>query len=262
MQEQGIVPNQPGNGPGGLSANALKLIAIIAMLIDHIATVFLPYQSLPAVVMHFIGRITGPTMFFLVAEGYRHTRNVNRYTLRLAAFALVSYVPFIYCFTGALPGPGSFLQLNVIYTILLGLLAIRLRNEAGNIVVKIGGILVLLVLATAGDWGVLGILIMLAFDYFHGDFKNQAVAYCFVILCQGGLLSALLYPAYCFLAQSPIDLAGIYWHYMSEMGMFIPIVLLHRYNGRRGNGGKFAKWGFYMFYPLHLLALGLIAQFL
>ena len=48
-----------------LSLNCLKFIAAAAMLIDHIAFAFVPDGTAPAIVMHFIGRITGPTMFFV-----------------------------------------------------------------------------------------------------------------------------------------------------------------------------------------------------
>jgi len=71
----------------GLNAWQLKLIAIVAMVIDHLAFSFVPDGTFLAVAMHFIGRITGPTMFYFAVEGYHHTRNLNRYLFRLAAFA-------------------------------------------------------------------------------------------------------------------------------------------------------------------------------
>ena len=66
-----------------LDANAIKLIAIVAMTIDHIAWAVYPgcpHQWTP-VLMHIIGRITMPTMCFFVAEGFFHTRNVNKYKI-------------------------------------------------------------------------------------------------------------------------------------------------------------------------------------
>lgn len=56
----------------GLSGNALKIIAIIAMTIDHVAWVLFPgYEMAPlTIVMHVIGRITAPIMMFFIAEGY------------------------------------------------------------------------------------------------------------------------------------------------------------------------------------------------
>lgn len=67
---------------GGLSLNQLKAVAVAAMVIDHIAFAFVPDGTLPAVLLHTIGRITGPTMFFAAVEGYHHTRDLDRYLLR------------------------------------------------------------------------------------------------------------------------------------------------------------------------------------
>lgn len=241
----------------GLTANTLKLIAIIAMLIDHISAVFLPQDWPVAIAMRFIGRITGPTMFYFVAEGYRHTRNANRYTLRLAVFAAISYIPFIYCFHGALPNESNFLRFNVIYTILIGLLCIRVRHEVENPLVKTVLIVCLFVLSVPGDWFYLAPLMMLTFDYFYGDFKKQAAGYLLVILGASSLLAYALNPfmQYVYIGEWNVTA----WEGMiSELGLFLPIILLRFYNGQKGGGGNAMKWGFYVFYPLHLLILGVV----
>ena len=64
-----------------LNANHLKLIAIIAMTIDHVSD--LVYRGFPAepgaMALHIVGRLTAPIMWFFVCEGYYYTRNVKRY---------------------------------------------------------------------------------------------------------------------------------------------------------------------------------------
>ncbi len=81
-----------------LNANALKLIAVAAMTIDHIAWVL--YPSYPRawlpLLMHLIGRVTCPIMCYFIAEGFHHTRNIHKYTARLFLFALISH--FCYAF--------------------------------------------------------------------------------------------------------------------------------------------------------------------
>lgn len=44
----------------------------------------------------------------------------------------------------------------------------------------------------------------------------------------------------------------------SGLGMLLVIPLLFAYNGKRGYSPSWVKWGFYNFYPLHLVALALI----
>lgn len=54
----------------GITSDLLKLIAIIAMTVDHIAWAFVPFGSIAGQLMHVIGRLTAPIMCFMVAEGY------------------------------------------------------------------------------------------------------------------------------------------------------------------------------------------------
>ena len=81
-----------------LNANHLKMIAIVAMTIDHIADII--YPSFPAnpvaIVMHMIGRLTAPIMWFFIAEGFFYTKNYPKYLFRMFVFAIVSH--FTYCF--------------------------------------------------------------------------------------------------------------------------------------------------------------------
>ena len=60
-----------------LNRNELKYLVIIAMLIDHIAWAFVPTASLLGQIMHIIGRLTGPTMAYMLADGYYYTRSVE-----------------------------------------------------------------------------------------------------------------------------------------------------------------------------------------
>ena len=83
---------------GRLDSNMIKLIAIIAMTVDHIAwAVFPGYPAAPLpVVMHLIGRITCPVMCYFIAEGFHYTRDVRKYTARLFIFAVISHFAYIF----------------------------------------------------------------------------------------------------------------------------------------------------------------------
>lgn len=244
----------------GISSNALKMIAIIAMLIDHCAAAFNIENMMLYSLMRFIGRITAPIMFYMIVEGYHHTRNVNKYTLRLGVFAIISYIPYIYFCSGALPNLDNFLVLNVIYTLFLGLCAIRARNEITNPVPKWTVFSVILILSIPGDRSYMAIIYILAFDYFRGDFKRQAFTYCMITLCSvfsgfSSIIENLIY------FREPIDMSILLMN-LSSLGKFIPILLLNLYKGNKGNGGFIVKWGFYIFYPLHLFIIGIVKSYL
>lgn len=127
IHEQGALSQ---NMTQGMTLNNLKYIAILAMVIDHITYAFVPDGTALSVVMHFIGRTTGPIMFFSAVEGYHHTSNIRKYILRLAMFAIISWFPFLYFRYGGDLSNMSFMRLNVIYTILLGVLSIHIRRSA------------------------------------------------------------------------------------------------------------------------------------
>ena len=123
----------------GLSGSALKWIAVISMLVDHAAVVFFvasrevgrPLLSADLyIVLRCIGRLAFPLYAFLLAEGFFHTRSVEKYLLRLFLFGVMSEIPFDLAFRGVwLEGTYQ----NVYFTLALGLLAVWLwmRSTGG-----------------------------------------------------------------------------------------------------------------------------------
>lgn len=243
----------------GLTISTLKYIAIIAMVIDHVAVAFLPYESVPAIIMHFLGKTTGPIMFFCAVEGYHHTKDIKKYMLRLAIFALISWFPFVYFRYGGVLADINYMRPNVIYTIFLGVLAIHIRRKLKNPVFKIIFLLCLIILSIPADWGTTGIIIIIVFDYFYGNFKNQAFGYGMIVLLKVGVLSMITSPFFNLIYEHSFYIDMEYYMYsIQDIGMFIPILLLSFYNGQRGKNKKFSKWFFYIFYPVHLLILGFL----
>lgn len=233
---------------GFLNRNQLKYLVIAAMLIDHIAWAFVPTASLLGQVMHFIGRLTGPTMAYFVAEGYHYTRNVKKYALRLGIFALLSWIPFVYFEYGTLPiviQEGSVQvrpYFGVLYTLLLGLLAIWLWDKGKcPKPVKILGIIGLCALSLVGDWAIFDVLWCLFLYIFRENTKGKWVAFC----CVG------------FFVCSPMLIFG--WTQLFQIGIFlVPLLIQFCYNGKSGSKKTVHKWFFYVFYPAHLLVLGLL----
>lgn len=246
----------------GLSLNVLKTIAIIAMVIDHSALMFVQFYSPLYILMRFIGRITGPTMFFAAAEGYRHTRNIKKYLSRLLLFAVLTHLPVLY-FRDIKHTP--LLQemdlptLNVFFTIFFGVLAIAVRRNVKNGILKLFLLCAIIIASVPADWGVEGVVIVLIFDYYSGNLNQQLFAYLIWVLFDKGVLNMMTNPF-----QSLLEGGGFYidkdmYSWMSiSSGTILPFFLLRFYNGRRGKGGEAYKWFFYLFYPLHLAILGLI----
>ena len=79
-----------------LSAFDLKLLAMAAMLADHIGYLFFPQ----ALWMRCVGRLAFPIFAFQVAEGWYRTHDRRRYFLRLALCGLLSEIPFELAISG------------------------------------------------------------------------------------------------------------------------------------------------------------------
>ena len=228
---------------GFLDRNALKYIVIVAMLTDHIAEMFSAYLD-PNVysIMRFIGRLTGPTMAFFLGEGAKYTRDIAKYQKRLGIFALISWLPFIYAGIGPqklLETPSLFLMQSVIYTLFLGVTAIRVWDStvySKNM--KITLIVVLCIASLIGDWPIMDVLAPLFMYIYRDDKKKRYIA-----------VGASFTPCI-FVALSD----G--WF---QLGMLmVPLVIIFLYNGKGGKKSAFNKWFFYIFYPAHLLILGII----
>lgn len=62
-----------------LSSNAIKIIALITMTIDHMGMILFPSQYW----MRYIGRLAYPMFAYMIGEGAVYTKNRLRYFLRL-----------------------------------------------------------------------------------------------------------------------------------------------------------------------------------
>ncbi|MGN1415826.1 MAG: TraX family protein [Oscillospiraceae bacterium] len=241
----------------GLSACAVKYIAVLAMLTDHIAWCFVDTYSPLGEIMHIIGRITAPVMTFFIAEGFYYTKNANKYLLRLGVFAVISYFPYIYMEYGTfyhVTGKGLGLidylpRQGVIYTLCLAVLALKtVHSEKLHDAVKCMIVILLCIAALIGDWMFFPVIWAVLFDRYRGSFKDQAAAFAVSSVIMVGA-----YLAYC----------GFEFADMFQYGVLLALIPLHFYNGKRGKilGEKADKWFFYIFYPLHMLILGFIKYY-
>ena len=236
----------------GLTAFQIKGAAILAMLLDHTGWLFVPTESFLGFLMHLLGRITAPVMCFFLAEGYRHTHHLKQYAMRLAEFAVLSYLPYLLFSTGSFPALDSMWNWNVLYTLLLGLGALYVWEHVIPVVPRLGFLALLCMLATFGDWSYYIIFFTFSFYFGGGNFARQAVYFSFAgaIWIMENFLSYFLFSPRC----SAYSLRGILCGPGIQFGVFLCLPLLKCYHGVRG-GGTMSGWFFYLFYPLHLIVL-------
>lgn len=238
----------------GISGGALKLIAIFTMLIDHIGAAIFETTLIPAaykaggnyqlytqidIVLRCIGRLAFPIFCFLIVEGFFHTRNVKKYALRLAVFAIISEVPFDLAFFHKTFYWG---YQSVYLTLVIGLLVITGIDYVENkdlkriiksiIQVLVAALGIALAFALRTDYYGLGVLLILLFYLFRKKELWRNITCCLNLILLG-----------------PIELFGV-----------ISLIPIHFYNGKKGL--KINKYVFYAFYPVHLFILYLIATYL
>ena len=230
----------------GLSTADLKLIAIIAMTVDHLAWLFFPgFQRVWYVyLLHIIGRLTAPIMWFFIAEGSYYTKNPKKYITRLFVFAIISHFAYSFAF-GLNPIPfknGIFNQTSVIWSLAIAAALIFIVNKYKLSYWKNFALILLAnLLSFPADWSCIATMVPFYLYNHRGDFKKQAKD--FVLF---GLMYVLIY--FIFIDK----VYGIL-----QLFIFLSIPVLSLYNGKAGNNRNM-KWLFYIYYPAHLVAVGVL----
>lgn len=226
-----------------MNRNILKYIAVIAMVIDHIAVVFVGMDKPLGIAMRVIGRLTAPIMCYFLVEGYMHTRSKKKYALRLLSFAFISQIPFSYFVTGRLLGG----NLNMMFTLFFCFMILLVFSEVKNVVLRVAFVVGLFWLCSKCDWGLMAPLWVIIFASFRGDKKKLCIFY--AITCIFWVIRSV-----------SMEVAGgdLWYEGLWQAGTlgFIPFIYL--YNGESVKGSRFSKWFFYFFYPAHILILAVI----
>ena len=237
----------------GFSHNALIIIAMFAMLIDHIGFVLIKngklygydaalYEnavSLAAAkpwlmlytICRMIGRISFPLYAFLIVEGFRKTNNVFKYILRILILAIISELPYdLMIFNKCLSSDCLMLQ-NVLFTYFIGLLmllCVRAVNSISEILSVVPAVLAAVAcyfLKT--DYWLEGIILIYVYYMFRYDLNVK-----------------------CLLALIIIFLMSVQRYY--GFGV-LSVFFIYFYDGQKGFLDL--KRLHYLFYPLHMLIL-------
>ena len=230
----------------GLSGNAIKLIAIAAMTIDHLTWTLWPGYDRHwwVLLFHVIGRLTAPIMWFFVAEGFAHTHSVKRYGARLFVLAFVSHFAYNFCFGNPMVPfrTGILNQTSVAWSLAFGLVLLWV-NKCENLKEWHKFLLVILVcvITLPSDWSCVAAMAIFFIGANHGNFRRQML----------------------WLAVWSIPYAIVYYfcidkvYALVQLCTCLSIPLLRLYNGERGKWKGMSKL-FYVYYPAHLALIGVL----
>lgn len=223
-----------------LPQELLKLIACVTMLIDHFGAAIVIELPVPYMVELYyacrvIGRLAFPIYCFLLVEGMRRTRSPKKYILRLGLGILLAELPFDYLFEGGF----TWACQSVMVTLTLGAVMLLCMEKTEKKWLKLLLVLPFAVAAELaksdyGAWGIVTIGVFALLDSLPG----QTVGLLLVNL----LMDSIAVP---FLGMGvPIQLFAV--------PAMLPIGL---YSGKKLTRSRALQWGFYLFYPVHILIL-------
>lgn len=237
-----------------VSSSFLKIFALITMFIDHFGAVIIykliVYKHLYQLqdfymLCRIIGRLAFPIFCFLLVEGYKYTRNKYKYAIRLGIFCLISEIPFDLAFNKHFL---EFSSQNVFFTLLIGFLGMMVLEKIcsfkilnKNIVMKFLKFIVCIVVGFMfcgiakflhTDYGAMGVLVILSIFALNQKSKLLAI-----------FVSCILLTIY----------------NSMEMISFLLLIPIFLYKGRKGCN---IKWISYLFYPIHLIILSIVAYFI
>lgn len=235
----------------GFSGNQLKIFAITAMFMDHLASTIWPGYDNKAwwlIGIHLIGRLAAPIMWFMIAEGYQYTRNFKKYLLRLFVFSGLAHFAYNFCFgISFIPFRDSILnQTSVIWALFCAAVALYVFDdekrsfplkEWQKTLLLIG----LCILAFPSDWSCFPVLCTLHIYQNRGNLRKQVL----------GIMAYI--SMYVFVWCLCIDM--IYG--LLQFGIILVWPFMYFYNGTRGKA-KWMKWFFYLYYPIHLIFIGVL----
>ena len=239
-----------------LTAAVLHIIAMTLMLMDHLWATLLPAKEW----LTCAGRVAFPIFAFMAVEGYFHTRSFKKYILRMLLFAVLSEIPFDLMYGGTWFYP---VHQNVLWTFLLGLLGVWLMEQVRKkgktwmyLLVCVWVVPAGLVLGTLCmvDYYGAGVLTVFVFYFLHGRkwwcFLGQLAALYWLNV---ELLGGLMYP---------VQLFGMEFELCQQGLALLALIPIWLYRGRQGYHSKPFQYLCYAFYPVHMLLLVVVLNFI
>jgi hypothetical protein len=213
----------------------LKMIAIVAMFIDHAG--YLLFDNF--LLFRIIGRLTLPIMAFFITEGYRRTTNLKKYMNRLMVFAIISMIPFYLAF--------QLTPFNILFNLLLGLIVLNITDKLSNNFLRLCVVIFFAYIAyIAGFDGIFTTVPLIYIIHRYRDNFKRMLLYsgCLILgICLYEVIFGILSYGHSFVPS-------IYT--LIRPFMLASFFFIRGYNGKKGRSIRYL---FYVFYPAHLLLL-------
>lgn len=219
-----------------IARDLLKVIAIIAMTADHASTAFLDDGTTAYSICQFFGNFTIVIMCFFIVQGFRHTRSVLNYALRLLSWAMISEAPFYLLFG---------LRVNVLFTLLASLIIIYLIDRMGWLV-GIAALALFFPLSLICDWSIIAPVFTIIYYALQKQQKEK--------------LSLILIPASYFILRTILYTETQAEYVTGTISIFLASLLVFAFKKSAEETGRERIPGlvFYAYYPMHLLIVWLI----
>ena len=240
----------------------LKILAMITMTMDHVATGFL--DKMPA--MRIVGRLAFLFYAFMIAEGFNHIKDkpdrLLRHVIKLGVLCVVSELAYDFFETGKLIDWESQSVMPVLFLGFVGLVITEKFFDKP-------WIYVLFYIASAfatyygkTNYKFAGVLLIYAFYFYLKYAGNKSFAVKLLILIT---ILGVYFIVYVW-ARTGFKGFGE-WLEMYEkvapwiIGHAAAAVFLAAYNGKPGPRNKVFGWVYSLYYPLHMAVLGIVLIF-
>lgn len=239
-----------------ISSAGLHILAMGLMLCDHLWAMLFPAEEW----LTCLGRIAFPIFAFMAAEGYARTHNLRRYLLRMLTGALLAEIPFDLMYGGSIFYP---FHQNVLWTFLLSLLLIALIEKIKSrfrpvVAVLLSAAVTILGFAigfmTMVDYFGVGILTVLMFYFFRKrNWKNRLCQFICLYILNVELLGGYYYD---------VQVFGFNIEVVQQGFALLALIPIWLYQGRQGFHNKVFQYFCYAFYPVHMLLLYMVREWM
>ena len=219
----------------------LKYIAFASMFIDHfnkaIITPFLTGSgplNLITAIFDILGRIAFPIFAFMIVEGFFKTKSRWKYLRNLLIFAIISEIPYDMFQSAVFINTRS---QNILWGLALGLFTIMVIDKLKERIKK-RSLWIFVSIFIVALSSLISMLISADYEYYA-----IIIIYIYYLFYDKRLLASGL--SYLVIIKEIYSILG-----------FATVLL---YNGEKGKQNKIFN---YLFYPVHLLVLGIIRMVL